>query len=134
MLVDVKIMMVVHVTEKYWMQFEVISILSWWKHPPLGGTGMTSKLATPKANSNFKHASMFVCFVHCVPGTCVQLLLLGITCAPSRLVYCCTGLETRCTHPRVRTPAGERRQLTLRPTSPNPPCCSGVCTTHATTK
>ena len=36
---------------------------------------------------------MFVCFVHCVPGTCVQLLLLGITCAPSRLVYCCTGLE-----------------------------------------
>ena len=93
MLIDVKIMMVVHIMEKYWVEFEVISILSWWKHPPLGGTGMTSKLAPPKANPNFNHASMFVCFVHCVPGTCVQLLLLGITCAPSRLVYCCTGLE-----------------------------------------
>ena len=93
MLIDVKIMVVVYIMEKYWIEFEVISILSWWKHPPLGGTGMTSKLAPPKANSNFKHASMFACFVHCVPGTCVQLLLLGITCAPSRLVYCCTGLE-----------------------------------------
>ena len=67
--------------------FVVISILQLAEAAAIG----RNRRDTPAISSQAIFLPMFVCCALYVPGTSVQLLMLGgITCAPSRLVYCCT--------------------------------------------